>query len=78
MTPQDLGLTKVCYSVNETLALLSISRWTLYDRVKRGELRPTKLGKKTLFYAIDIAAFLAKLREPKAMPSLHGEPELRV
>jgi excisionase family DNA binding protein len=71
MTPQDFGFTKVCYSVNETMQLLSISRWTLYDRVKRGELKPAKLGKKTLFYASDLAAFLAKLREPR-------EPELRV
>jgi excisionase family DNA binding protein len=63
MTPQDLGLMKVCYSVNETLKLLSISRWTLYDRVKRGELKPVKLGKKALFYATDLAAFLVKLRE---------------
>ena len=71
MTPQDFGFTKVCYSVNETMQLLSISRWTLYDRVKRGELKPTKLGKKTLFYASDLAVFLANLRERR-------EPELHV
>ncbi len=46
--------------------MLSIGRTSLYDLVKRGELKPAKLGKKTLFYATDLAALLTKLREPKA------------
>jgi excisionase family DNA binding protein len=63
LDPREFGLVKAAYSVNETLDLLSIGRTSLYKVVAQGALRPTKLGKKTLFYASDIAAFLAKLRE---------------
>ena len=61
--PRTLGLTKAAYSVNETLNVLSIGRTSLYKLVNGGALRPAKLGKKTLFCAADIAAFLTKLRE---------------
>jgi hypothetical protein len=66
MTPGELGLTKACYSVNETLMLLSIGRTSLYALIQHGDLKPAKLGKKTLIYATDIAALLTKLRDPKA------------
>ncbi len=78
MTPNEHGLTRALYTVKETRVLLSIGTTTLYELIKRGELRPTKLGKKTLFYASDIAALLTKLRKPNAVPCLRGKPELRV
>jgi len=54
---------KAAYAVGETIDLLSIGRTSLYAAVKRGELKPIKFGRKTLFYADDIAAFLMRLRE---------------
>ena len=60
--PSALGFTKVAYAVDETLDLLSIGRTALYAAVKRGDLKRVKFGKKTLFYAADLAAFLARLR----------------
>ena len=78
MTPSEYGLVKALYGVNETMALLSIGRTSLYELVKRGELKPAKLGKKTLFYASDLAALLAKLRQPKAVPQLQGTSEVHV
>jgi len=60
--PSALGFTKVAYAVDETLKLLSIGRTALYAAVKRGDLKRVKFGKKTLFYADDLAAFLARLR----------------
>jgi excisionase family DNA binding protein len=63
VSPRDFGLVKVAYSVTETLTILSIGRTSIYRLVKQGALRPAKLGKKTLFYASDIAAFLSRLRE---------------
>ncbi len=60
--PSALGFTKVAYAVNETLELLSIGRTALYAAIKRGDLKRVKFGKKTLFYAADLAAFLARLR----------------
>jgi len=60
--PRAFGLLKVAYGVGETLELLSIGRTSLYAAVRRGELTPVKFGKKTLFYAMDLAGFLTKLR----------------
>ena len=60
--PSALGFKKVAYAVDETLELLSIGRTALYAAVKRGDLKRVKFGKKTLFYAADLAAFLARLR----------------
>jgi Helix-turn-helix domain len=60
--PRAFGLVKVAYGVTETLELLSIGRTSLYVAVKRGELTPVKFGKKTLFYARDLAAFLTRLK----------------
>ncbi|TPV99386.1 MAG: hypothetical protein USCAAHI_01171 [Beijerinckiaceae bacterium] len=63
MHPHEYGLLKAAYSVNETLALLSLGRTTLYQLVKDGDLVPTKIGKKTLFAAPDIASLLNKRRQ---------------
>ena len=60
--PSAFGFTKVAYAVGETLELLSIGRTALYAAVKRGDLKRVKFGKKTLFYAADLAAFMARLR----------------
>jgi excisionase family DNA binding protein len=60
--PHVFGLTKAAYSVNDTIDLLSIGRTTFYALVGRGDLKITKLGKKSLVYATDIAALLTKLR----------------
>jgi hypothetical protein len=60
--PHTYGLTKAAYGVAETLTMLSIGRTSLYGLIKSGALRPVKLGKKTLFYANDLAVLLAKLR----------------
>ena len=60
--PRAFGLMKAAYAVGETLDLLSIGRTSLYAAVKRGDLKHVKFGKKTLFYAADLAAFLTKLR----------------
>ena len=60
--PRVFGLAKAAYGVGETLDLLSIGRTSLYAAVKRGDLKRVKFGKKTLFYAADLAAFMARLR----------------
>jgi excisionase family DNA binding protein len=60
--PRAFGLLKAAYSVPEVVKLLGIGRTSLYAAVRRDELRRIKLGKRTLFCAIDLAAFLARLR----------------
>lgn len=53
---------KVAYNITETAELLSIGRTTLYARVKAGDLKATKCGRKTLFLASDLAAFVERLQ----------------
>src|SRR6202049_1083415 len=60
--PRAFGLSKVAYGVGETLDLLSIGRTSLYAAIKRDDLKRVKFGKKTLFYAADLASFLIKLK----------------
>jgi hypothetical protein len=60
--PRAFGLTKAAYSVRETLDVLSLGRTSLYAAVNRGDLHPAKCGRKTLFLADDLAAFLTKLK----------------
>jgi hypothetical protein len=62
MSPQEYGLVKAAYSVNETLHLLSIGRTALYKLVNSGRLKQSKFGKKTLFMAPDLARLLDELR----------------
>jgi hypothetical protein len=62
LDPRAFGLLKAAYSVNETLDQLSIGRTTFYDLVNCGDLKITKLGRKSLVYAVDIASLLNKLR----------------
>lgn len=67
--PRAFGLVKAAYTVNATLDLLSIGRTSLYAAVKQGELHPVKFGRKTLFYAVDLAAFLARLSNASDPPT---------
>ncbi len=67
--PRAFGLVKAAYTVGATLDILSIGRTSLYAAVNRGDLHPVKFGRKTLFYAADLAAFLNKLSNGGDQPS---------
>jgi hypothetical protein len=69
--PQDFGLAKIAYSVLEIIALVGIARASVYEAVNRGDLRITKLGKRSLILAVDLVEFLTALRERRAAIS-HG------
>jgi excisionase family DNA binding protein len=56
------GLQKAAYSLIEAAKVLSISRSSVYELVKRGELKPVKFGAKPLFLAPDLTRFLNRLR----------------
>jgi excisionase family DNA binding protein len=60
--PRAFGLVKAAYSVKETLELLSIGRTTFYELVDLGDIKITKLGRKSLVYAVDLVALLNELR----------------
>ena len=62
LSPEHFGLTKVAYSVREVMGIIPFKRTTLWLHVKRGNLKATRCGGKTLYFATDVAAFLAALR----------------
>ncbi len=64
MQPHQFNLTKAAYSVGELLAILPISRTTLYRAVQAEQLKATKLGSRTMFLAPHVAEFLAALALP--------------
>ena len=70
--PRAFGLAKAAYAVGETLDLLSIGRTSLCAAVKRGDLKCVKFGKKTLFYAADLASFLTRLRRMSEAKASHA------
>lgn len=55
-----LTATKMTYTVDEALEMLSIGRTSIYKLVKDGNLKLTKVGRKSLFLAKDIDDFLVK------------------
>ena len=63
MQNQNFNLTKPAYSVNDMLELLPLGRTRLYAAIKSGDLKATKFGKSTWFFAKDVADFLSKLDE---------------
>jgi excisionase family DNA binding protein len=71
--PREFGLFKAVYGIREAVDALSIGRTSLYSAINRGELRAVKFGKKTLFYAADLAIFLAKLKSGELRSGTHGQ-----
>jgi hypothetical protein len=63
MLPADYGLTRAAYDVPSLIEISSLGRTKLYEYIKNGVLRPTKVGTKTLFLTPDVTAFLNHLRE---------------
>lgn len=59
MGAEAAGMKPAAYSVNETCALLRISRAHFYNLVKRGEMRLVKLGNKSIVPASEIARVAA-------------------
>lgn len=57
----SFGLTKPTYTTRETEHILNIGHTKLYQLINNKKLKATKLGKKTIFLASDLAEFLSSL-----------------
>lgn len=57
------SLNRAVYSVDDLLSIVPISRTCVYAAVRSGRLRRTKIGRRTVFMASDVAAYLAALRD---------------
>jgi hypothetical protein len=63
LTPSELGLDRVCYSIGDTAELLSTSRDAIYEMSQRGEIAILDLGpRKRRVLACEIADHLNRLR----------------
>jgi hypothetical protein len=61
MEHSKYNLVKAGYSVDELTQILPIKRTSIYDAVRRGDLRPAKFGRRTFFLAAEVSAFLDKI-----------------
>lgn len=58
---QEFGLTKPTYRSAEACDLLLVGRTKLWELVKSGQLKSRKCGRRSVFLAMDIAAYLSSL-----------------
>jgi excisionase family DNA binding protein len=55
----DGPTTAMAYGVNDAAALLGVSRWTLYELLRRGEIRSFKVAGRRLVSVQAIVEFIA-------------------
>ena len=63
MMPADAAATKLLLKVEEAAQLLSLSRKTIYDLIRRGELASLKIGGSRRIPLTELHAFIARLEE---------------
>lgn len=51
---------KLSYTVNEAVSVSGIGRTKLYDLIKVGELKPAKIGTRTLILRADLEGMLQR------------------
>lgn len=51
----------LAYSIKDTIAVSGIGRTTLYQLIRAGELRPVKIGRRTLILRNDLEALLQRM-----------------
>lgn len=54
-------MTKSAYTVNEITKEIGIGRSKLYSEMAAGKIKARKIGKKTIFLAEDVQAYLSNL-----------------
>jgi predicted DNA-binding transcriptional regulator AlpA len=69
----DENLPKLAYTVPELQKATGLGRTIIYDEVKAGRLRLTKVGRRSVVRDQDARAWLSSLAlEPRAVP--HHQP----
>lgn len=53
---------KLSYSVNEAVKASGIGRTTIYELIKAGELKPAKIGTRTLILRRDLEGMLERAK----------------
>jgi hypothetical protein len=60
--PRQFNLWEATYSVKETIKALNDCRTGIYQLVADGQLHPVKRGRRTIFLARELAAYLKRLQ----------------
>lgn len=55
-----LEAERICYSVDDAAAAMSVGRKTLYREIASGNLRPLKMGARTLISADELRAWVGR------------------
>lgn len=66
MTTQAVAAIALRNSIEETCAILKISRPTLYTRIAAGLLKITKDGRRSFVTASELERYLASCESPEA------------
>ncbi|TWA73734.1 excisionase family DNA binding protein [Azospirillum brasilense] len=53
-----MAVEKIGYSVEETVVASSVGRSLIYEEIRAGKLRATKIGRRTVILADDLKAWL--------------------
>jgi len=70
MIHQEYGIDmQELHTVNEVLRLLKISRANLYRLIKEGQIRPIKIGDRTLFTEKELNRFIEDLEKKADLSS---------
>jgi excisionase family DNA binding protein len=64
----------IAYSIEQVPALIGLPRTTVYEAVRRGDLRTAKVGKRRLIRRTVLERWLEAL-ERAGQPGRHGEQE---
>jgi excisionase family DNA binding protein len=65
---EDRSELEPLLTISRVCELLGVSKQTLYRLMKRGELRPSRVGDRLRFAPADVRDYLERTREPVASP----------
>jgi excisionase family DNA binding protein len=51
---------KIAYTINEAAAASGLGRTTIYKLIKHGELKPAKIGARTLLLRADVVGLIER------------------
>ena len=60
-------------STQEVADILHVSKSTIYDLIRRGEINSYKIGRKVRFTQDDVDSYIARFRLPEGNQPLHRE-----
>lgn len=59
-------MTAIVYTIPEACAAARVGRTSLYEAIRRGELRAVKRGRRTIIWPADVIRWLESLPDARA------------